>query len=207
MTDIFKLNDLQLDALKEFGSIGSGNAATVLSQLLCRRVEMTIPEIEIVRVEEVAKVMGDEEKLVAGVYFRIYGNATGSILFTFPREDALSLVNLLLPENKEERTIFTPLGESALKEAGNIIAGAYITALSGLLGKTLILSVPQLAIDMLGSIIDFIQIEISAVADYVLVMQIEFKEERGSVRGHFFILPNQEFLNMMLNAIGPENEN
>ncbi len=203
--DILKLNDLHLDALKEFGSIGSGNAATVLSQLLCRRVEMTIPEIEIVRVEEVAKVMGEDEKLVAGVYFRIYGNATGSILFTFPREDALSLVNLLLPENKEERTIFTPLGESALKEAGNIIAGAYITALSGLLGKTLILSVPQLAIDMLGSIIDFIQIEISAVADYVLVMQIEFKDERGSVRGHFFILPNQEFLNIMLNAIGPEN--
>ena len=203
--DILKLNDLQLDALKEFGSIGSGNAATVLSQLLCRRVEMTVPEIEIVRVEEVAKVMGDDEKLVAGLYFRIYGNATGSILFTFPREDALSLVNLLLPENKEERTTFTPLGESALKEAGNIIAGAYITALSGLLGKTLILSVPQLAIDMLGSIIDFIQIEISAVADYVLVMQIEFKEERGSVRGHFFILPNQELLNIMLNAIGLEN--
>ncbi len=203
--DILKLNDLQLDALKEFGSIGSGNAATVLSQLLCRRVEMTVPEIEIVRVEEVAKVMGEEEKLVAGLYFRIYGNATGSILFTFPREDALSLVNLLLPGNKEERTTFTPLGESALKEAGNIIAGAYITALSGLLGKTLILSVPQLAIDMLGSIIDFIQIEISAVADYVLVMQIEFKEERGSVRGHFFILPNQELLNIMLNAIGLEN--
>ena len=44
MSDELKLNELQLDALKEFGNIASGNAATALSQLIGKSIGMKIFE-------------------------------------------------------------------------------------------------------------------------------------------------------------------
>ena len=42
-----ELNSLELDTLREIGSIGTGNAATALSQLLNREVRITMPEVRI----------------------------------------------------------------------------------------------------------------------------------------------------------------
>ena len=40
-----ELNSLELDTLREIGSIGTGNAATALGQLLEQQVRITLPEI------------------------------------------------------------------------------------------------------------------------------------------------------------------
>ena len=39
-----ELNSLELDTLREVGSIGTGNAATSLSQMLGREVRITLPD-------------------------------------------------------------------------------------------------------------------------------------------------------------------
>ncbi|MFH1414741.1 MAG: chemotaxis protein CheC [Elusimicrobiota bacterium] len=201
MKDINRLNQLELDALKEFGNIASGNAATALSQLIGKRIDISNPSLEIVPVREAAEMMGKNEEYVAGIYFQVYGDLAGSILLTFIRDDAVNLVNMLIPHEEMNNNILSPLGESALKEAGNIIAGAYVTALSKILEKNLLLSTPSIAIDMLGAIIDFIQIEIDQVSEYVIVIKIEFFEQQESIRGNFYLLPNQQFLTNMLDAV------
>ena len=38
-------NEMELDALKELGNIGAGHAATSLSQLLDRTIEISVPKI------------------------------------------------------------------------------------------------------------------------------------------------------------------
>jgi len=201
MSDDLKLTELQLDALKEFGNIASGNAATALSQLIGKKIGMSPPSLNIVKVEELTRHIGKDDDYVAGILFKIYGPMAGSILLTFNREDALNLTNLLIADEGNNKNILSPLGESALKEAGNIIAGAYITALSELMHKTLLLSVPQIAIDMLSAIIDFIQIEIDEMSGYALLIKIMFIEEQESIQGHFYLLPDRTFLNLMLEEI------
>ena len=44
MQDIHELRKDQLDALRELGNIGSGNAATALAQFLNRKIDMEVPQ-------------------------------------------------------------------------------------------------------------------------------------------------------------------
>ena len=45
--DYGELDDIHLDVLREIGNIGSGNAATSLSDMLARRVDIAVPTIKI----------------------------------------------------------------------------------------------------------------------------------------------------------------
>ena len=47
-----EMNDLELDILKEIGSIGGGNAATALSSMLSAKVNMSLPKVEILDFNE-----------------------------------------------------------------------------------------------------------------------------------------------------------
>ena len=47
-----EMNALELDILKEIGSIGGGNAATALSSMLSAKVNMTLPRAEILEFNE-----------------------------------------------------------------------------------------------------------------------------------------------------------
>src|SRR2546430_12581522 len=64
-TTLFR--SLQLDALKEVANIGAGHAATALSQLTHRRIMISVPEINIARLEEVPGLIGDPQEVVAAV--------------------------------------------------------------------------------------------------------------------------------------------
>ena len=59
--DYRNLSSMQLDALREVFNIGSGNAATSLSFLLNRKIDMGIPNIKIVRLEEILENDGSEK--------------------------------------------------------------------------------------------------------------------------------------------------
>ena len=51
--DYGELDDIHLDVLREIGNIGSGNAATSLSDMLARRVDIAVPTIKILDYESV----------------------------------------------------------------------------------------------------------------------------------------------------------
>ena len=46
------LNPLQLDALKEVSNIGAGNAATSLSILLGTKIDMSVPNMNLIAFDE-----------------------------------------------------------------------------------------------------------------------------------------------------------
>lgn len=206
MVDVLHLTGKQIDALKEIGSIGAGNAATALSQMLNRKVMMTVPQIKIVPIREVPKFMGGPETLVAGVYTRILGEVSGSVLLTFPRESAFALTDILMGRRVGSTKILTGIDRSLLKEMGLIVTGAFLTALSKMAQATIIPRVPNLTFDMVGAIIDFVLIDLSQVVEYAIVIEVKFVERQNKVHGHFFILPNPGSLKIILKSIGVEND-
>ena len=52
------LSPVQLDVLKEIGNIGSGNAATALSQLLGRSIDMQVPQVRLMDVADAIESLG-----------------------------------------------------------------------------------------------------------------------------------------------------
>lgn len=62
-----ELSSLEIDTLREIGSIGTGNAATALSTLLGREVRITLPEVRFMDYNEAIDWMGGPEEVTAGV--------------------------------------------------------------------------------------------------------------------------------------------
>jgi len=200
--EILNLSLIQLDALKEIGNVGAGNSATALSQLINRKIDMTVPQIAIMPLGDVPDVVGGPDAMVAGVFLRVYGPAPSSILFLLPRDSAFSLVDMLMGREQGYTTSLNSMDESALMEIGNILAGAYLNALSHFTKLTLLPSIPSLAMDMAGAILSVILIQLGEMGDHALVIETEFTTENDGVKGHFFLIPDPGSLSTILAAIG-----
>ncbi|MGQ9629634.1 MAG: chemotaxis protein CheC [bacterium] len=196
------LTSIELDALKEVGNIGAGNAATALSQIIDKKIIMTVPKVSIVRLEQVQDVVGGPETLVVGIYTRVLGDAPSNIMFLLPRESGLALVDMVMGRPQGSTRTLTEIEQSALKEIGNILGSAYLNALSKFANLNLIPSVPALAFDMAGAILSVVSIELSQLGDYALFIETDFADKSDLVKGHFFLIPDPGSLDIVLEAIG-----
>ncbi|KPU28194.1 chemotaxis protein CheY [Caloranaerobacter sp. TR13] len=199
--DINNLNIMLLDVLKEIGNIGSGNAATALSSIINKKIDMNVPQVKILDFDEVANVLGGAEKPVAGIYFEMNGDIKGNIMFILDIDSARCLLNLLFKNNNESRE-FTDMDMSALSEVGNILAASYINSLSMLSNMVLKISVPSIAIDMAGAILSVPAIQFGYISDKVLFIETQFKEGNNLVTGNLFLIPELDSFETMLKKLG-----
>jgi len=192
------MTPVQLDALREISSIGMGHAATALSQILDQRIDLRVPTVSITSVGAVGA-----ESLMVGITLQILGDARGSIMLLFPQESACRLLSCLLRRDVRA-LVLNELNVSALKEVGNILASAYLSAIGNLLRKTLIPSVPLLAYDMAGAVVDYVLIDLSKGGEVALMIETDFVAtgcKDPSIRGHFFMLPDPATLEVFLSAL------
>ena len=204
MIDVRELDALQIDALREVANIGAGHAATALSQMTSRRIGVDVPEIRIVRLEDVPELVGDAENPVAAVLMQTLGDAPGRTVQLFPRGSASRIAAILL--GREQVPFpegFGELEQSVLKEVANILVGAYLSALSDFLGMVLIMSVPSLAIDQAGAILSSTYLNFGEEADYVLCIdtQLTLAEQQEPLRAHFLFVPDMVSLRVILRAL------
>src|SRR5690625_1190147 len=95
MSPEFKINDMHLDVLKEIGNIGAAHAATSLSQLLNRKVDMYVPSVKLVTFDEMFELAGGADETVVSIFLRIQGDASGSMFFMLSIESANHFIKLL----------------------------------------------------------------------------------------------------------------
>jgi chemotaxis protein CheC len=203
MEDIRALKAIQLDALREVANIGAGHAATALSQMTGDTIMISVPTINIARLEDVPPQISGPEEPVAAVLMNMLGDLTGRTLLVFPRPTALRLSELML---RRPPKIPGELGElelSAIKEAGNILSGAYLNALSDFMGLMLLPSPPSLAVDMSTAVLTTAYLQFGTDRDYVFCVESEFhmKELAESLRGFFLLLPDVASLHAILRAV------
>ena len=205
MVDVRELGELQLDGLREVANIGAGHAATALSQLTSRRIMVNVPEIKVIRIDEVATMIGlDVEEPVAGVIMKMLGDLTGRTVQIFPKETAEVVTAILLHrEPADFPAEFDEIEQSALKEVGNILGGAYLNALSDFMGLLLLTSVPALAMDAAAAVLTSSFLEFQVDRDYVFVVEtiFEMDEVDHELYGHFLLVPDEASLDVMLRAI------
>jgi chemotaxis protein CheC len=203
MDDVRELHALQRDALREVANIGAGHAATALSQLTNRRIMISVPEVNIVRLEEVPDILGKADDVVAAVLMHMMGDLTGRTLVLFPEDCARTVCDILLRRPMGTTTNFDAMEQSGLKEVGNILSSAYLNALSDFMGMMLVPSVPSLAIDLAGAVLTSIYMNFGYDRDYVFCVETRFLFEDPSLklRGHFLLLPDLASLRAIFDAI------
>ncbi|MEH6936994.1 chemotaxis protein CheC [Bacillus sp. JJ664] len=203
-----QIKSLQLDILKEIGNIGAGHAATALSSLLNTKIDMSVPNVKIMPFNDMMELVGGAENVVASVYFRIEGEAPGSMYFVTSLEQATNIIKQLTndPEFQIEDLEQNPIAASVLQEVGNILIGSYLSSFSDFTKLNIYPTVPALAIDMFGAIISYGLIEIGQVSDEAIVIDTIFfsdeDKENKELNGHFFLLPDPDSFEIIFNSLG-----
>ena len=191
-----RYTELQLDALRELANIASGNAATALSQMLAREVEISVPLALALPPVDAVEACGDPERIVAGVVVPIQGDIEGIVLLLIPDVHSEGLCAMLGVE------AHTEVGDSALREIGNILATSYLNGLGAMTGLAMEPSPPQLHSDMLGAIVSTLLIGTSGADALALVLDSELDVSGEPCSISFLLLPTAGQIYDLLAPLG-----
>ncbi|MBW1838807.1 MAG: chemotaxis protein CheC [Deltaproteobacteria bacterium] len=197
-----EFDQIRLDALREILSIATGNAATSLSTMIGKRVDITVPNVMVEAIEKIPEVLGGREKKCTVVYFSVSGQVSGSIFLILSSSESLRLANMLTGRKETHTGSLGEMELSALKELGNILSGSYIMVLSQELKLKTRYSIPGLASDMLGAIFDEILAHLFLEAENAVIMESEFIVRGEVSRGHLVLILPLNAVNTIIKALG-----
>lgn len=200
MADEQILSKLQEDALREVANIGSGHAATSLSELLNKRVMIRVPQCLSGSLEDVILRVRDPNEIVASVLVDFIGDLSGRALVLYPFSDAKRLMKHLMSHDSQA---IHDVRESLLKEVTNIIFCSYINALGELLGFLILPSVPGMTVDLAGAVLQTVLRGYEVQQDMLFCIETEFwlDEEQDTFKAFLLLMPDVMSLNTILREL------
>ena len=204
MSDTFSIsniNSMCLDLLKEIGNIGSGNAATSLSQMINMKVDMQVPNVEVMETEKVVELFTDQEEITVGVYIDFTGDIQGVILTLLDQKSAGVLIKAL--EGKEpENNMNNDMEKSVVQELGNIMTSGYVNAISMFSSLFMNISIPSVSIDMVSSILSVPAVEYGIESDKLILIENKLDLEGENVNCYFFFMPDLQSFEKLFVKLG-----
>ena len=201
MRQFADLDEISRDIWKEIGNIGTGNAVTALSQMLMHPVDIAVPDLKILKYQEVCSLLDSADELQTGIMVGVGGDMEGMFLFLLSETFTMMVLNKILGE--EEREFLNPgeMERSLICELGNIMCGSYINALASVMDLKLEVSVPDVCIDMGGAILSVPLSRFLRVSDDILMIDNLFHLGGESFLGRILFIPEPDSLDMMLRSL------
>ncbi|WP_368654824.1 flagellar motor switch phosphatase FliY [Ornithinibacillus sp. 4-3] len=164
------LSDIEIDTLGEIGNISFGSAATTLSTLLNQKVDITTPEVSIIKKAELLKAFPFKH---VGVQVNYVDGFTGSNLFVIKSEDAAIISDIMLGgDGLSPKSDLNEIHLSAVQEAMNQMMGAAATSMSTIFNKFVNISPPTIELNQENEIEDMVQ---SAAKDEDIFVKVSFQ--------------------------------
>lgn len=143
------LNDRQEDALKEYMNLFIGQAGSLLSEMLNKKIKLTTPKILYVKPEQENQEI-DEKPSILNSYVVSssieFGSAfSGTAQLIFPTPSSQMLVKLCLGEEDDIDTgdNLTDIEYDVIREIGNVLLNSVLGGLGNLLEVRLDYSLPE----------------------------------------------------------------
>lgn len=190
---------LQIDCLKEVVNIGGGNAATSLSRLLNKRIDMTVPIIEVLSYEEVYTNIMAEDKVVNSVIMNMMGDGEGIFVFVASMDATTSLAKMML-ESEEE--VSDEIKNSALVELVNITVSSFLNASSKMMDANLITSIPFQITDMFGAVLSSVYMETEYYDENIMIIKNEFSYNGNKIETSLYFVPKPGVLEKLFKTLG-----
>ena len=198
-----ELSDMHIDALREIGNIGSGNAASSLAMLLADTIDISVPVVRILDYEQVMDELGGPEQMIVGLLLCLDGDVNGMIMFLLHQNFANTLLASLIGEADVGGTV-DEMSYSALQEVANIMAASYVNAIADLTGFTINVSVPSMCVDMLGAILSVPAIHYANISDKMIFIEDKFHGKDLNAPNHILLIPDVESLDKIMTSLGIE---
>ena len=135
------LSEMEMDALGEIGNISMGTAATTLSTLLNRKVNITTPRVTITTADELAN---DYKLPFVAIDVSYKAGLEGSNILILDTDDSKIITDLMMgKEEFDTERELTDLDLSAVSEAMNQMMGSASTSLSEMFMKKIDIEPPK----------------------------------------------------------------
>lgn len=188
--------ELQLDALRELANIGSGTAATALSQMLARSIDVSVPSAMALPIADAVEAVGPPDTPVTAVLLPITGDLDAVVLLLFQPFAAAQLCGMLGVEPDSE------MGVSALGEIGNVLGASYVGALGTMTGLSLEPRPPQTVADMLGAVLGSAVLAVDETRDVALLLDSDLLFEGEECSLSFLLVPSAGGVAELLDRLG-----
>ncbi len=133
-------SDMERDVIGEVMNISLGSSATSLSTLLGKRVEITVPKVNVIEAKEFSY---ENMEPAIGVEINYVEGLNGVNLMIWKRMDARLIIEILMGQSiGDEDFVMDEINTSAICEVMNQMMGSAATALSDFLGKSINISTP-----------------------------------------------------------------
>ena len=200
--NVEQLQDMHLDVLKEIGNIGSGNAASALSELIQCNTDITVPSVKMLDFSEAVNFLGGPENVAIGMLVGIKGDITGMMLYVLQHSFASKMTSTLFGSEIEDLTNMNEMEMSFISEVGNIMAASYVNAISQLTGMMIDISVPNMTVDMVGAILSVPAVEFAQVGNKVLFIDDGFIIGDGEIKSNMILVPEMQSLETLFTRLG-----
>jgi chemotaxis protein CheC len=163
------LTDEQADAVTELVNIAFARTAAALSDLAGDRVELNVPEIETVSIQDLAGVLAKFVRGDVATVHQIFGGPmSGDAFLLLDLEGASRLVAMLTDADAPVREMGASDRE-VLAEVGNILLNACLSVFGDLLQVRFTFAVPRLQLDSLRSMIASLLVDQHEIRHAVIV--------------------------------------
>ncbi|MCX7927065.1 MAG: chemotaxis protein CheC [Candidatus Omnitrophica bacterium] len=200
------LSNEQLDVLREIGTIGAGSAATALSQILARKVSITVPQIKLLTTERITtgEFLLNPEEVTLAVELKILGALGGTMLVLFSQESALQMIDILMKRPIGTTQLINIMEASALSESAHILSGSYLNAVGEMLQlHQLIPSIPHTVVDRLERLNQLILKRLSGEnIQYFLPIENNLKIEDIAITLFVIFLLDEASIRKILKIVG-----
>ncbi|MGN0665199.1 MAG: chemotaxis protein CheC [Huintestinicola sp.] len=197
-----QLNSTHFDVLREIGNIGQGNAASALSDMLGKPIDISVPDVSLLDFSETVEYLGGPENLVIGMLVGLSGDIQGMMLYVLQESFANQMLMSVMGKQIEHLSQLDEMDLSFIQEIGNILSGSYVNAISSLTGLTIDISVPNLTIDMAGAILAVPAVEFAQIGDRVLFINDNFIFGSGEVKSNMILIPELNSLETLFTRLG-----
>lgn len=196
--------ELTFDILKELFNISVGKAADMLSEIINKKIVLSVPDVRILdiksnnhRLEKYFPSILDGTLMVSSISFE--KKLKGKANLIFPVKKMRRFINLCLNNEKEYCNMnFTSMDFDIIKEIGNIILNSIIGGIADYLSLDLTYTLPEVKV---FNKIDFNRdIECNKYT-YMLSLYITFKVDNAEIEGAIIIDLTLNSLNELVKKI------
>jgi chemotaxis protein CheC len=197
----YALTNKELEALKEVGNIGVGNASIALSKMLNKKINMSIPDTSFIPITSFSDHFGGPGSIVMSIFSPILGDLSGETLFIFKPESGKGLVDLIIGSDFGTTVELDEMTESAFKEMANIFLGTYLNAISDMINIKILPGVPVIATDLVECILNAFISKTGEYADNILCSKTNISIEGHNISGDFIFLFDIDSMKKIINKI------
>jgi len=184
----------EMDILKEIGGIASGHGSIALSEILKRKINLSVPKTEVLSGATIKGKIALEQMGIA-VFSKIVTGMNGKVIFLLDEKNAFKLndISYKLKADDKRAGVLTELGMSLIKEIGSMVTSAYVSALGIMFKRVILLAPPTLISGTINEILNITIFKSEAnPKNSVLLVEAVFDEPKGNIKGSFYLVLTPE---------------